>query len=546
MANKILKIGINGTDNMESFHNLLNENILQPIKICRDFKLETSIIDKDLSIYCDYNFIFYVTKFDKLSDTESINNIKKIALSLTDPMNHLFIIIDDCNKMKIDDDGDLILCNAEDCIIYEKFDEQLSLSIADNLFHTCKLSIPMINIWKTISKDSSIVNLTDDQIDKLATLLIKKSSKMSIQDKKREIKICLKKINIDDKLAECGYVELSDNITQYFKIVNQKKIVCQNYLYTFNKINIGFNNVDSDGSSCIKHINNFLKEIYEITYLKTEMHDTLTDKVDSILLSKLKNFYDACKNNVVIESNKSGSIDAYLYHKFLIAFMDIAVGYNLSNIMEITKQEISKVNNLIIEHYKKEVERVTDLEKIISVLEIFANKDKNNLIGLFEKIRTHPKIMEENIQKMDKWILFVDKCLRLAIPKDSIIRLIEEIILAKIAFYADHTKIKNGDISIVYPQCLHIFLLSNLNKNFVFKKLLMFVSYSIRYSGRNIADLIKNIKQEQFQNLLVLENKLLQLCMTSFEEPSQPINLSEVDIVETFNAEKVTSKNKKY
>ena len=63
----------------------------------------------------------------------------------------------------------------------------------------------------------------------------------------------------------------------------------------------------------------------------------------------------------------------------------------------------------------------------------------------------------------------------------------------------------------------------------------MFISYTIRYSGRNIIDFIKNIKPEQYQSLLILENKLLELVMIPVDEQSQAINLSDVEILETFN-----------
>jgi len=533
---KKLKIIVTGTNNVEEFGNMLNENILTSIKICQNFTLHTHIAtDNDISLN-DSNFIFYVTTIDNLTDSTLTENIIKMSSSLTDPINHLFIIVNGCDNMEFDDDGDLVFSDDTENDLYQKFDEQLSKSINDKLFHVCRISMSQTNIWNTISNDSSIINLTESQINELAPTLIKKSSKMSLIDKKREIKVALKKINIDDKIAETGYTELFDNVYQYFKLVYQKKIVCQNYLSIFDKINLGLKTAEID------NINNILKEIYEISFLKTEMHDDLIDKIDSILLTKLKNFCDKYKNNIVIEPNQTGAIDAYAYHNFLVIFMDIAKGYNLSNIMEIIKREISIVNNLIIDYHNKEVEKVTDLEKISSLLEIFANKDKNNLIGFFDKIRSHPKIMQENIEKMDKWIYFINKCLKLGIPKDCVIRLMEEIIMAKIQLYTDISKTNSRDLSVIYPQCLNVFLLSNINKHFVFKKLYMFISYSIRYSGRNILDYIKNIRPDQYHNILLLENKLLDLCTVHIEEPSQPINLSDVDIVETFNEDTVQPK----
>ena len=542
-AVKTLKIGIIGKENLEQFQNLLVNNILHAVKICPKFQLQTSIIniDDDPFYYnynCNYNFIFYLTTIEKLkNDNNLLSEIKKLSQNLINPRNHLFIIIDGCDNMEIDDDGDLVFSDNSEHILFQKFDEKISELMNDNLYHICKISLTMSNILKIILNDSSIINLSEDQINIIAMKLIKKKSKLSLTDKKKEIKLALKKININDKLLETGYMELSDNITKYFKLLHQKKIVCQNYLFAFDKININIDDIDN--------INNLLKEIYDISFLKTELHDDLIDKIDTILYIKIKQFYEKCKNNITIDSNQNGNIDAYKYHNFLAGFMDIAKGYNLSNIMEITKLEMEKINNIIIDYHKKEVEKVTDLEKISSLLEIFATRDKNNLTILFEKIKNHPKIMIENIEKMDKWVLFIDKCLKIGIPKDSVVRLIEEIIMSKIMFYCDLSKTNSSNISILYPQCLHVFLLSNIGKNFIFKKLYMFICYSIRYSGRNIADFIKNLKQEQYQNLLLLENKLLEICTIPIDEQNQPINLSDVDIVETFNenSKKIEIKN---
>ncbi len=539
-SSKILKIGVLGNGKNDSFHNFLNETVLSLCKICGNFVLKTDlIVEDDTNKYNEYNFLFYVTTFEKIKDDSTFSAIKKISCDLINPRNHLFVIIDDCTDMEIDDDGDLVFSDDDDETIYQKFDDKLSEIIDDALFHSCRISSDMAKIWRKINDDSSIVNLSEEQINLLAPCLIKKPSKMSITDKKREIKIALKKITIDDKIAETGYTDFYENVSQYFKLLYQKKIVCQNYLFNFNKINITLEDID------MTNINNLLREIYGITYLKTEMHDDLIEKIDGILLSRLKQFCIKCKNYVQIDPKTSQYVDAYAYHKFLVQIMDIAKGYNLSNIMEITKEEIIAVNNLITEYHKKEMERVTDLEKISSYLEIFATKDKMNLHSLFEKIRTHPKIIQENMENVDKWLIFIDKCLKIGVQRESVLRLIEEIIVSKISHYNEVSRINNKELSAIYPLCLQIFLLSNINRGFIFKRLYMYASYSIRYSGRNISELIRNIKEEHYQSMLKLENKLLDLCSSSFEEQSQPINLSEVDIVETFNENILSTKNSK-
>lgn len=540
---KNLKIGITGNvDIQQTFNDLLNDTVLQSVKTCQNFSLTTNMINEDTntSSYGEYNFIFYVTSLDKILDKKTmekiVTDIQKISTSfplLIYPRNHLFIIIDGCNNMEIDDDGDLILSDKTENSQYQNFDTKISGLIADNLFHICKISLEMANIWKLISNDSSMVNLSEDQINQLAPQLISKSEKMSNADKKRSIRTALKKVEIVDKIAESGYTEFYETVTQYLKIISQKKMVCQNYLFALNNLTVTLKKPDTE------NIRNLIKEIYDISYLKTDMHDDLIDKVSSILLTKLKAFYDKSKNHVAVEFKLLNNIDVHEYYNFLLQIMEISNEYKLSSVKDVTKKEMDKVNELIINYHNKEVEKVTDLEKISNFLEILAAKDKNNLFALFEKIKSHPKIMSENIEKMDKWIIFVNKCLKLAIPRESVIKLMEEIIMAKIAYYVnvniDLSKKSNGiEISTIYPQCLQIFLLSNLN-HFVFKKLYMFISYSIRYSGRNIADLIKNLTSEQYENLLMLENRLLELCSQSIDEQTQPLNLTKVDVIETSN-----------
>ena len=533
-----LKIGITGSGQcrLGDFHNLLNEYLLQSVKICQNFNLETLVIaDSSSQEWNKFNYLFYMVNFDSINDTGFIADIKKKISSFEDFRNHFFLIIDGCDAMEMDDDDDLVFLSDNDNKIFQKFEKSVSIITPNKAFHVFPISMDMVNIWKTISDDNSIINLSEQQINMLAPIILKKSktSKMSLGDKKREIKAALKKINTDDKLTETGYTNLQNTFTKYFKLLHQKKVVCQNYLHCFNKIDI----------HNIQNLNLIMAETNEITFLKTELYEDLTKKISTIFSEKIKNYCDKSKNYVAINSYKPTSIDAYEHHKFLTQIMVIAKKYDMQNIMDLINNEIANVNNLIIEHHKKEVEKITDLDKISSLLEIFAGKDRNNLLGLFDKIKTYNKVMQENLEKMTKWIMFCDKCLKLGIPRDSVIELIGEIIMAKISQHNDINQ-TNKDLSVIYPQCLQVFLLTNLNKHFIFKKLYMYISCAIRYSGRNTFEHIKNITCEQYQSLLVLENKLLQLCSAPSDEQSQRMNLSEIDIVETFGCKSASSDKK--
>lgn len=541
---KNLKIGvINDSEN--KLTNFLQNFLFAKIKIHRQVKLEitnlwldstnktSSLVQYNSQMYAEYNFLFYLCDITMLKNAETVENLKIVSLALTLERNHLFIFVDNCQNMDIDDEGDLFFNNKEETELLEKFNQKLRLEMSDKLYHICKLSISDSIIYQNIITAGSIVNLNEAQINQLVyTFLNKKVQKLAFQEKKKEVRNTLKKHNLEDLLIKTGYNEALNNIEYYFKIARQKKIVVQNYLFLLQKMTFEIVNLDFFSS--------FLKEVYQINYLKSEMHIDLLEKIEVIILQKVKNYFSQTKNNVVLEPVQICHIDAYTWNKFLIELSNISKTYNLANVLIVTKTELAQTSNLIINYHKKEMEKVTDLVKIASFLQIFANKDKNNLISLFDKIFKNTKIITENIEKMELWVKFIDECFSFGIPKESILRLLEELIISKVTYYSDISRTNKKDLSVIYPQCLSVFLLSNLNVNFLMKKLHMFVSYSIRYSGRNIADCLRSIKSEDFDSLLILENKLLEICTVTTAETSQFFNLSDLDIIETFNENSTT------
>lgn len=528
---KKLSISICGSNEKLSnqWLQILNDSILSNIKISPHFQLETKL--KSEPNETD-NLVFYLTTIDQILNEKSM--IENYLKFLHYPRNRLFIIIDGCDNMSFDDDGDLTMADDNLEKSYQKF--TTSIKCSDKTLYTYRVSLESANIWNKIIEEGSIVNLNSNQLDWLAKKICKKSSKLPEADKKREVKIALKKLSKEDSLAETGFTEISDKIAETLKLLPQKKMVYQNYLYWFNRTNICLKTEE------ISNLELILGEIYDIKYFKTEMFDSLTGEIDSLLIDKVKKYCASIQKDVSIGSNVVGSVDAYTYHQLLTKLNDIATGYNITELSGIIKEQLSTVDMMITDYHKKEMEKVTDLEKIASYLEIFAKKDNSNLNSLFEKIRSSGKIITENLDSMDKWIVFIDKCLKIGIQNDLMINLLEELILAKIGHYTDQSRINLRDLSVVYPQCLQTFLLCHLDKHFVFKKLYMFLSYSIRYSGRNISEFIKNLQSDQYDCMLLLENKLLQLCFNQSDERSQRVNPSDIEILECFNDSKSTKK----
>nr|WBF70618.1 hypothetical protein [Megavirus caiporensis] len=486
------------SQNIDKSISFLKNNIFSGIKISKNFKL---IIETASDNYSNYNHLFYFTNIKEISQENTVSNIELVLNKIKHQHNHIYIIVDGCHQLEFDDDGDLVFSNEKTGAIFHKLDKHLSKVFDDKLFDVCKISIDNTIIYKTILDDNSIVNLTQDQINILSTQYIKSNSNMSSSDIKKNIKTVIKKIDIDEKLSETGYNELCDVIVPRFKLVQQKKIVCLNYLHTVKFINFE----DDEG---FDKLANIINEINNIDYMKSEMHNNLLSEIDQELTTKINYICSPDSINTINTANK---------YKILLNKLKKLNSNNQYPKFNNTLQSIlSKVCSYILDNYGKELQNITDLTKITNIISSQFEQQNNitNISDLFIKIMSNPKIIQENIDKNDKWIILIEKLININIPKQVIIEFIEKLIISKALYYGDITRCSNiKDYTILYPQCLNIFLLSNIDKNFIFKRLYMFLTHSIRYSGKNIADHIKSINQNEYDNLLIIENKLLELCL---------------------------------
>ncbi|AZL89206.1 hypothetical protein QKC54_gp0630 [Megavirus baoshan] len=486
------------SQNIDTSISFLKNNIYKNIKISKNFKLIIEPVTSDN--YSNYNYLFFFTNIKEISQENTVTDIKLVINKIEHQHNHIYIIVDGCQKLKYDDDGDLVFINEKTGAVFYKLDEHLSKIFDDKLFDVCKISINNAIIYKTILDDNSIVNLSQDQIDVLSAQYIKSNSGMSSNDIKKNIKSIIKKLDIDEKLSETGYNELCDVIVPRFKLVQQKKIVCLNYLHAIKFINFE----DDEG---FDKLANIINEINNIDYMKSEMYNNLLSDIDQELSIKINYICSPDSINTINIANK--------YQILLNKFKNLNLDNHYPKFFNALQSILSQVNNYILEKHSKEIQNITDLTKITNIISSQFEQQNNvtNISNLFTKIMSNPKIIQENIDKNDKWIILIDKLIEINISKQIIIEFIEKLIMSKALYYGDITRCSNiKDYTILYPQCLNIFLLSNINKNFIFKRLYMFLTYSIRYSGKNIADYIRSINQNEYDNLLVIENKLLELC----------------------------------
>ncbi|MEM3063065.1 MAG: hypothetical protein QW303_05955 [Nitrososphaerota archaeon] len=329
---------------------------------------------------------------------------------------------------------------------------------------------------------------------------------------------CLESVGIDFPL-------LVGKILRYFRQDYQKKMVYHNYLCQFMDLDITFDN---------RYFLSFVKEIYEANYFRSENYEEFTDRFDTIFLQKLVTFCEKNRNKVVIDVCKEADVDAYTYYRFLVEIMDVAKCYNLPNILERVISEINYVGKMILEHYQNKMGEYSNLEKIYSVLEYSASVDKFMFHSLFKMVSTNTNAMGKNLDRMDAWVTFINKCLKLGVPRELAIDLVGQVIIAKLRIYRNENSRHNQ--MIIYPLCLQTLLLPNIGKHFILKKLYM---YSICcFNNANVLNILENLDYNTYHKNLMLENLLVEICNSSVEEQSQTFNISDIEIVETFNEKK--------
>lgn len=508
---KTLRVCIVGDTDLQKskswagFCDILNDQVFGKLTTNKKFILETTMIELGPTVnLTDYNFIFFLTN---LTDCATIIDTVR-TIGFVDVRNHVFIVIDGCDDMETDDDYDLVFNDDTDAEMYNSFVKKVTgLDSYKKIFSVYRLSSVAALIYHKLLETKSVSDLTEKEINYLANKLVKNSSKLQPADRKRELKKRLAKIDLNDKLTDTGYTKMFESISKYLKPTNQKNIVNKNYLTAIDQCRIEMN-VESS-------IEIILSEISTITYLKPDALTEFIDLVQDRLVNKLDVYFKKIRPSVAIDSTLLSSTDAYTYNKFLSGLLEsCAESESYPIVSKLIETEISSINKMIVNHYNKEVEKITDLDKIASAFKVFSVQDKDNVGLLFDKTKSNPKIISENMSNMNKWVEFIDACMKINIKKASVIELVELIIMEKIKYSVDMTNTTRPDSFVIYPHCLSTFVIKNISLDFVFEKLHMFLSCNIRYSGRNIPELVKALTKEKYDKILVLEYKLLELVGT--------------------------------
>lgn len=496
---KKIKIGIYGDDD-ESFKNYLCDFVMESIKPITG--CSTKIVShNNLSENVASNIIFCIVDIiDVVDAAETALGIIHVVAATNDD---IIIIVDGCTNLEIDQDGCLYIADQNSNAKFETFKKALQQISNKNIKIFCA-SIYFATIWEKIGVDGKVGGLSEDQIDQVLTVLMGKKTatvkKLSLSDKKRDINAHIKNKSLDDLLFESGSVELSEFFVKALSLLSQKKIICKNYLNAVSRANVGLES----------NIIELVDEINSITFLKSEMYDELLENFNTTYETKIKKFCETAKHRI-----GSAQLNAQGYQKFLLEHINAAKEYSMETLHTLLTKELDTVQRIILDEYNKDINATTNLERIFIIVENFYNIDKNNVNKFLENIVKHPSISLENIENTNAWMKFIIGCEKLGISNDHIIYLLCEIIINKIKFYGQYSNSRATAQNITYPSCLNIFLLENLSKHFVLKKLHMINSYTIKLSGKNILEHFENMDEAKYVSLLVLEHKLLEVIRAS-------------------------------
>ena len=464
-----------GNDIGIRFKKVLN-NILSQSK-CMDMNTELYYNTEEKNSISSYsNIIFYLIKIDDIANDEMLSDLDSYMNAITRPRQHMFIIVDGCD-MKLDDENELILINRKQARRFDNFADK-----RDNM--SCSIirtSLHLSEIYSDIISTGSIKNIPTEGLDLISLKLLEKKYNNS----KKELVTALSKTDLELKLCETGHDYLVQKITRHLRPTKQRTIVCENYIHVLEHAN------DSMDQEVLIWLDDLINKVHTISFLKGTMMEEFLERFNEVLKSKVISLL-----KTIIDHGKMQEC-----RRSLQKLCNSAEKFNITEVKTILSDEIRKAS---IRY--DDLEKTSDIDKIIDILGACDDNSE------FNKLFNNNKLITENINNNEKVCHFIDSCIEFKIPKEIVLRFIGEFVLHKIMANIDMSRSTNESIGIIYPQCLQVFLLENLQKHFIFKKIYMYLSHTIKYSGRNISDIIKNIEEDQYNKLLCVEMKMIQLC----------------------------------
>jgi len=384
--------------------------------------------------------------------------------------NFSFLTVEQLLPKYTDDDVciPIIMPNRE--IIYDSDDEKYTSKNAYFNEMNNKLQIVIDHsiispIWKAYNcRNNEDIKLSSDEYTKLTDYF--STTKSDFKEK-----LYIKK-SANKMFKECGLTQLMNSLTEHFSTKKQKVYIKKYIINQFLASDV------TDFKACNKQ----LKQINDLTIgssLKTEIYG----EIETFVIKKIPDM-----NVDVMRKWNEIAKDSF------------------NKLEEALKFAISNITIKDREKFIKEMQSVTDLNKLSQQLEKSSDSEKELIISAIIELKT---VYVSNIDANEKWITFIDNLVELKIDRSFIISIIIKLIKTRLENYQRQTKAEEKSI---YFHCLSIFLQENLSKHFVYKQLLMLVQKDLKFTAMtNFTEIVSKLTENEYNNCLVIENKLLSL-----------------------------------
>lgn len=517
-----ITIGIESVNqSKKNNHSYFFDTYIKPrITLAKNINLEIKNVTETDRFTVDY--LFYIFDLEQIDQIEK--NIENIGSARGNTYyTTIFFMVDDCSDVTLDDE-DIIF---NDAVIEKKITSMTELIgfMEDVQFVT--FSSKHLLLIDQFEDEKTIINMSDKEINILATMLDLRTSKLEKAEKYKMVEKKIRSANLSNYMTKYGSDKIDTYIMQYFKIITQKNKVKDHYLRAFQSMMLTPSNIDE--------ILNLYQEIMDLKLLKEGPTTILHRETNLILSKKINLFIEQYKSKVTFDSKVTNTIDPHDYSNILDRLQKISSIDNITHKLLVT--ELETINKQIVTYYNNQMKTITDLHKISNLIGINSKNKTVDIVALLLEILTNEKIFSDNISNTKGWNHLVDKLIELNISKQNILQIVEKIICGKIAYYSNLvgqvTKQPNRTYHWLYLQCLGVFLLSNLNKGFIYKKLHIYLSNAAKFISRGMDELINNLSEEQYYELISFETRLLELTNRQIEISSQ-IDLSDINIAETY------------
>jgi hypothetical protein len=472
----------------KSFMELWNNYIQSEFKLLGGISMNMSVNVPTVGIH----FVVFMVDLDSLPLLEGTPLLNGMINASNQPNTKVLIVINKCDNLKLNDG---VLCVAKKYV--DKYSSTLTLlekslrSESYQVFLLSTLHAMLYNKLINSTASNMISVLSADEIELLGQMYcpVKVFSKMTSDQKKKEIKKILKDSDFEEDLIQTGYIAIRDYLKNNLKAAGQRRIIYDNFIGRIQCVELYLH------ATSIEQMGAIRDDIDRSTYLK-ELLPALKIQCENMFATKLE--------VLLTNSLNTNAEHIFVYRKQLFDYQSKLFDLKMDKLEVIVQNALKMVSDRIICMCEKDLD-IVDLNKLQSILELLEHSNKESITGLYAKIITNQKLFQENLLNGTGWIEFITFSKRINVPDHLLIQLIETIVMKKIDLCCSPEKSNRSDAEIIYPYCLLNFLQMNLNASFLYQKLHMYLFYHIKYSHRQLIEKLKDVTEEQYRSCMSLE-----------------------------------------